>query len=47
MFGTFCNTDVSAPFGDHKYNRGDTDVSLSGKHVLPHTSIPFLSRAHY
>jgi hypothetical protein len=54
MFGTFCNTDVSAPLGDHKYNRCDTDLSLSGrlylrvlKHVLLHPSIPFFSRAHY
>jgi hypothetical protein len=31
MFGTFCNTDVSAPLGDHKYNRCDTDLSLSGR----------------
>jgi hypothetical protein len=53
MFGTFCNTDVSATLGDHKYNRRDTDISLSGrlclrvlKHVLLHSSIPFFSRAH-
>ncbi|KAF8492450.1 hypothetical protein F5888DRAFT_1731167 [Russula emetica] len=46
--------DVSAPRGDHKYNRCDTDPSLSGrlylrvlKHVLLHPSIPFFSRAHY
>jgi hypothetical protein len=50
MFGTFCNTDVSAPLGDHKYNRCDTDLSLSGrlylrvlKNVLLHSSIPFFS----
>jgi hypothetical protein len=30
MFWTFCNTDVSAPLGDHKYNRCDTDLSLPG-----------------
>jgi hypothetical protein len=54
MFGTFCNTDVSAPLGDRKYNRCDTNLSLSGrlclrvlKHVLLHPSIPFFSRAHY
>jgi hypothetical protein len=54
MFGNFCNTDVSAPLGDRKYNRCDTDLSLSGrlclrvlKHVLLHPSIPFFSRTHY
>lgn len=54
MFGTFCNTDVSTPLGDRKYNRCDTDLSLSGrlclrvlKHVLLHPSIPFFSRADY
>ncbi|KAF8490668.1 hypothetical protein F5888DRAFT_1740510, partial [Russula emetica] len=41
---------VSAPLGDHKYNRCDTDLSLSGrlylevlKSVLLHSSIPFFS----
>jgi hypothetical protein len=54
MFRTFCNTDVSASLGDYKYNRRDTDLSLSGrlyprvlKHVLLLFSIPFFSRAHY
>jgi hypothetical protein len=43
-FKTFCNTDVSAPFGDHKYNRRDTDVSRSGKLCLGvHTILLFPS----
>jgi len=53
MLRLFRNTDVSAPRGDHKYNRCDTDISLSGRlylrvhrHVL-HSSIPFFTRAHY
>jgi hypothetical protein len=34
MFRTFCNTDVSVPLSDHKYNRWDTDLSLSGRLCL-------------
>ena len=54
IFGTLCNTDVFAPFGDHKYNRRDTNPSLSlklclgvHKNVLHPSNLFLSSRAHH